>query len=226
MDIDEYGGWTAYGITMLSPDTFYVGGGQGQVFRYAKNNPTPVELSSFMANTTENNVSITWSTASEKNNYGFDLERGNDLKSFRQILFIKGIGTTAAKSSYSFMDKDLKPGIYYYRLKQTDLDGTYKYYYLGSEIQIGNPAAYKLSQNYPNPFNPSTVIKYAIPNDGMVILKVYDILGNEVASLVNSYQKAGNYNVNFDAHSLSSGIYLYKIDSENFTDTKKFILLK
>ncbi|MDR3668355.1 MAG: YCF48-related protein [Ignavibacteriaceae bacterium] len=220
------GGWTAYGITMLSPDTFYVGGGNGQVFRYAKSSPTPVELSSFMANTNGNNISITWSTASEKNNYGFELERGNNLNSFRQILFIKGSGTYTGKSSYSFLDKDLMPGTYYYRLKQTDLNGSFKYYYLGSEIQIGNPVSYELSQNYPNPFNPSTLIKYAIPNDGMVTLKVYDISGKEVAVLVNEDQKAGNYSVDFDAHHLSSGIYFYKIESGNYNSTKKLVLIK
>ncbi|MDR3666980.1 MAG: YCF48-related protein, partial [Ignavibacteriaceae bacterium] len=85
---------------------------------------------------------------------------------------------------------------------------------------------YELSQNYPNPFNPSTTIRYAIKNDGNVTLKVFDILGREVAVIVHEYQKEGNYNIKFDAHKLSSGIYLYRIESGNFTDTKKFILLK
>jgi photosystem II stability/assembly factor-like uncharacterized protein len=220
------GGWTAYGITMLSPDTFYVGGGNGQVFRYAKGAIIPVELSSFLADINGNNVSLSWSTVSEKNNGGFDLERGDNLNNFRSIYSVKGNGTSTEINKYSFIDKNLNPGTYYYRLKQLDLDGTYKYYYLGSELQIGTPDKYELSQNYPNPFNPSTLIKYSIPVDGMVSLKLYDISSKEVAVLVNENQKAGNYTFNFNARKFSSGVYFYTINSGNFTSTKKLLLLK
>jgi photosystem II stability/assembly factor-like uncharacterized protein len=219
------GGWTTYGINIISPDTFYIGGGDGQVFRYT-NSSVPVELSSFLGNVNGNNVSLLWSTATEQNNNGFSIERSTDLKGWTNLTFIKGSGTSTEKHYYSYLDKNLSTGGYYYRLKQTDFDGTYKYYYLTSEIQVGAPAKFELSQNYPNPFNPSTMIKYAIPQDGNVSLKVFNIVGKEVAALVNGYQKAGLYNISFDAHYLPSGIYFYTLKSDNFTDTKKLILIK
>jgi photosystem II stability/assembly factor-like uncharacterized protein len=220
------GGWTAYGINIVNPDTFYIGAGYGQVFRYAVNNPVPVELSSFIGNVSGNNVNIYWSTAAEKNNLGFDIERGTSLNNFTKLSFIKGKGTSTLINQYSYVDKELVPGVYYYRIKQTDLDGSFKYYYLGTEIHIGAPKQFELSQNYPNPFNPSTIIKYDIPQDGRVTLKIYNILGKEIAVLVNDFQKAGSYSFNFDAHKLSSGVYLYKLESGNFTDTKKLTLIK
>jgi len=190
------------------------------------NNPTPVELSSLLGNVSGNNVLLNWSTATENNNLGFDIERGSSLNSFSKLSFIKGKGTSTQTNQYSYSDKNLAPGTYYYRIKQTDLDGSFKYYYLGTEIQIGAPEKFELSQNYPNPFNPNTIIKYALPQDGNVTLRIYDILGKEVAVLVNDFQKAGNYNINFDAHRLSSGVYIYKLESGNFAESKKLTLIK
>ncbi|MBN8545204.1 MAG: T9SS type A sorting domain-containing protein [Ignavibacteria bacterium] len=86
--------------------------------------------------------------------------------------------------------------------------------------------SYILAQNYPNPFNPSTTIKYAIEKPGLVTLKVYDVLGKEVASLVNQDQAAGVYSVKFDASLLSSGIYFYKLESGSFTKINKMMLVK
>ncbi len=88
------------------------------------------------------------------------------------------------------------------------------------------PVSYQLEQNFPNPFNPSTRIAYSIPEDGFVKLAVYNLLGEEVASIVNSVQKAGRYEVKFDASQLSSGVYIYRIESSNFTAAKKLMLLK
>ncbi|MFH0735697.1 MAG: T9SS type A sorting domain-containing protein [bacterium] len=81
-------------------------------------------------------------------------------------------------------------------------------------------------QNYPNPFNPSTTIKYSIPHSNIVTLKVYDVLGKEVANLVNEYKNAGSYEVNFDGSKLSSGTYFYQLKAGQFTETKKLLLLK
>jgi hypothetical protein len=88
------------------------------------------------------------------------------------------------------------------------------------------PQTYSLKHNFPNPFNPSTNIVYDIPSDGLVVLKVYDILGKEVKTLVNKYQKAGEYQVSFDASNLASGIYLYRLTSGSFSQTRKMILEK
>ena len=88
------------------------------------------------------------------------------------------------------------------------------------------PTTYALKQNYPNPFNPSTMISYSLPNNTFVTLKVFDVLGNEVATLVNEEKSAGNFEVEFNASGLSSGIYFYRIQTESFVDTKKLIMLK
>jgi hypothetical protein len=88
------------------------------------------------------------------------------------------------------------------------------------------PAAFSLSQNYPNPFNPTTMIQYSVPKSGLVTLKVYNMLGQEVATLVNQQQQAGNYNVNFNATRLASGVYMYRIQSGSFSSTKKMTYLK
>ena len=88
------------------------------------------------------------------------------------------------------------------------------------------PSSFKLSQNYPNPFNPSTTINFAIPMASKVVLKVYDVLGREVATLLDGEKGAGNYQVNFDASKLASGLYIYTINAGSFTSTKKMMLMK
>ncbi|MDP4192654.1 MAG: T9SS type A sorting domain-containing protein, partial [Bacteroidota bacterium] len=92
--------------------------------------------------------------------------------------------------------------------------------------KIESPKDYELAQNYPNPFNPSTSIKYSIPQNSMVSLKVYDILGKEVASLVNEQKSAGSYEVNFNANSLAAGMYIYELKAGNYSQTKKMMLIK
>ena len=94
------------------------------------------------------------------------------------------------------------------------------------EISSEIPQSYSLEQNYPNPFNPTTNIRFSVTEPGLVTLKVYNALGQEVASLLNEIKNAGSYQVDFNAVGLSSGIYFYKIQSNNFTSTKKMILLK
>ncbi|MCW9064675.1 MAG: T9SS type A sorting domain-containing protein, partial [Ignavibacteriaceae bacterium] len=119
----------------------------------------------------------------------------------------------------------LEAGAYTYRLKQIDFDGTFNY---SDEINIEVivPLEYSLEQNYPNPFNPSTTIKYSIPEDGFVKLAVYNMLGEEVALIVNTIQKAGRYQLNYNANQLSSGVYVYRIEAANFTSSKKLVLMK
>lgn len=185
----------------------------------------PVELTSFTATSVQNEVTLKWSTATETNNQGFHVERMNAGGSFEQIGYVAGFGTTTEPKTYSFIDSKLEAGSYTYRLKQIDFDGTYTYSEeVNAEVEI--PLEYALDQNYPNPFNPSTTIKYSIPEDGFVKLAVYNMLGEEVAAIVNTTQKAGRYEVNFNASKLSSGVYIYRIEASNFTASKKLMLLK
>jgi len=189
----------------------------------------PVELVSFTANSVSDEVELKWRTATETNNQGFEIERTSSsttpVQDWEQVGYVAGFGTTTEPKSYSFIDSKLETGSYNYRLKQIDFDGTYEY---SNEINIDVelPLQYSLEQNYPNPFNPSTKISYSIPEDGFVKLAVYNLLGEEVATIVSAFQKADRYEVNFDASSLSSGVYVYKIESANYTASKKLVLMK
>jgi streptogramin lyase len=191
----------------------------------------PVELTSFTANTNGNNVNLNWSTTTETNNSGFEIERGShtersrSMTEWEKIGFINGNGTTTEAHFYSFTDNNISSGNYLYRLKQIDFDGTFEY---SNEVEviINIPEKFELSQNYPNPFNPTTKIKYQIPSNNPVSLKIYDVLGNVVTSLVDEVQPLGNYEVSFDASLLSSGTYFYTIRTGSFVETKKMLLLK
>jgi hypothetical protein len=188
--------------------------------------PIPVELTSFAASVQGKNVNLTWSTASEINNQGFEVQRKTN-NAWETIAFISGNGTTTESKSYSYTDdiSSINISTILYRLKQIDFDGTYEYSFI-VEVDGLVPDEYLLEQNYPNPFNPSTSIKYQMPENGFVTIKVYDMLGNEVATLVNEIQEAGNHSVEFDAATVSSGIYFYIMQAGNFTQTKKMTLLK
>jgi hypothetical protein len=184
----------------------------------------PVELASFSATTEKNDVVLHWSTASETNNQGFEVQRRSQAE-YEKVGFVVGKGTTTELQNYVYKDEDISSGSYSYRLKQVDFDGTIEYSN-EVEVDITQPKDYFLSQNYPNPFNPSTTIKYAVVEDGLVSLKVYDVLGNEVSTIIDNYQPAGEYNAVFDASSISSGVYYYQIKAGDFTSTKKLILMK
>ncbi|MFZ1323397.1 MAG: T9SS type A sorting domain-containing protein [Ignavibacteria bacterium] len=187
----------------------------------------PVELSSFISNVNGTDVTLNWTTASELNNSGFDIERKNSVSgNWSKVGNVTGNGTVSTPQNYSFTDRGLTTGKYNYRLKQIDFNGNFEYFNLSNEVGIGIPEKYSLSQNYPNPFNPSTKISYDLPTDGMVSLRLFDMTGREVASIVNEVQSAGYYTVNFNASSLSSGVYFYTISSNNFIATKKLMLVK
>ncbi|MGE5364177.1 MAG: T9SS type A sorting domain-containing protein [Bacteroidota bacterium] len=186
----------------------------------------PVELTSFAASVKGSSVSLKWQTATEINNSGFEIYRDGV-----KIRFIKGAGTSTEKRSYSYSDENLANGNYSYKLVQVDLDGT-KTTVGTTEAAVSSlPAEFALSQNYPNPFNPSTVIKFALPGDAKVSLKVFNLLGEEVANILNKDMAAGNHEVRFNASNLNSGIYFYTIEAksgngQNFRNTKKMVLVK
>jgi len=195
----------------------------------------PVELTSFTIISSGEEIILNWSTATELNNQGFDIERSKDNVSFSKIGFVPGFGTTTEPKSYSYTDSKVSLGKYTYRLKQIDFDGSYEYSQ-EVEVEVASPLEFSLKQNFPNPFNPSTVIGYQLPISSNVTLKVFDILGNEIAILVNDYKLAGKYEVEFNAAELSgsvsakggyaSGVYFYQLNASNYIDTKKMILLR
>jgi hypothetical protein len=185
----------------------------------------PVELDNFEAIEESGGIHLKWSTLSEINNYGFEIERSFNDEEWITRGFISGSGTTIEKKTYSYRDELFVNGKYQYRLKQVDFDGSYKYSTV-VEIDFNFIHDYNLSQNFPNPFNPTTNIKFAISDFGFTTLKIYDVLGNEIATLVNEEKAPGVYEVVFDAVGISSGIYFYQLRAGTFSETKKLVLLR
>lgn len=203
--------------------------------------PQPVELSSFNSTVNSNTVTLNWTTAMEKTNSGFDVERrvvrSETQDVWNKIGFVQGNGNSNNSHSYSFADRNLQSGKYKYRLKQIDFNGNFKYYNLSGEVVIGVPSKMSLSQNYPNPFNPKTIIRFNITplnppfekggNGGFVQLKIYNSVGKEVITLVNEKKEAGYYEVSFDGSNLPSGMYFYRLSVDgNTVDTKRMALVK
>ena len=242
---DAIGIWTDYGVASSISGTLLTWTGFTSFSEFGLGgddaNPLPVELTSFTASVLESKVILNWQTATEVNNYGFEVERtsprpspqgegGEAGRGWEKIGFVQGHGNSNSVKEYSFTDKPNGGTKFKYRLKQIDNDGKYEYS-KEIEIDLGMPNEFSLSQNYPNPFNPSTTIRYSIPGNVVetlhaTSLRVFDILGNVVATLVNENKSAGNYEVKYDASNLSSGIYFYKLQSGSFVQTKKFILIK
>lgn len=215
----------AFAVSQITPSTTAEALIENAVELLVKDLIIPVELSSFNAAVINGEVSLYWTTATELNNRGFEIQRKAANGEYQNLGFVPGFGTTTERRSYSFVDNKAKVGAYSYRLKQMDYDGTYSF---SDEVNVdvNPPLVFSLEQNYPNPFNPSTIIKYSIPQDGFVNLAVYNLLGEKVATLVNDVQKAGRYDVNFDASRLASGIYFYTIESANYKSVKKMMLIK
>lgn len=189
----------------------------------------PVELVSFSAEAINGSIHLNWVTASEKNNYGFDIEKFSSGQWFK-IGFVEGKGTTTNLSTYSFFDNDLIEGINIYRLKQIDFDGSFSYSKV-IEVSIELPKQFMLDQNYPNPFNPSTVIKYSIPEESTVKLSIFNTLGERVKLIIDENAKPGIHQAQFDGASLSSGVYFYTLEvmgnsGSTYFDSKKMTLLK
>lgn len=196
----------------------------------------PVELSNFVANVDGSSIKLIWSTATELNNKGFEIQMSEDNLNFEKVGFVPGFGTSSEKHSYDFELNELKEGKYFFRLAQVDYDGTISYSSTNA-VELVLPKEFSLSQNYPNPFNPSTKISWQSPVNSWQSLKVYDLLGNLVATLVDEYRSAGTYEIIFDPSSiigssegnnlnLVSGIYLYRLQIGNLIQSKKMMYLK
>jgi hypothetical protein len=189
----------------------------------------PIQLASFSASVVrDNDVEVVWKTVSETNNYGFEIyRRRGETGEWTKIGFIEGHGTTLAPQSYSYADAGLSLGKYYYRIKQVDLDGKSETFpEMSVSVGVG-PGKFILAQNYPNPFNPSTQIEFVAPQSGYASVKVYNLLGQEVATAFAGNAEAGKINTaRFDASNLPSGIYYYRLKSAGKVETKRMVLMK
>ncbi len=189
----------------------------------------PVELVSFAAGLENNQVVLRWSTATETDNAGFDVERKllSEAGEFQRIAFIPGAGTSTSPKQYTYVDRSLASGTYGYRVKQIDRRGAFKYF-PDAQVTVGLvPKELTLSQNYPNPFNPATNIDFSVPEDGRAIVRVHNLLGQVVATLFDSPVTAGSLmKVTFDASRLPSGVYFSRLDAGGHTLVKRMILVR
>jgi hypothetical protein len=188
----------------------------------------PVELLSFNAASSNGSIVLTWTTSTETNNKGFEIQRSqksaSKSRNWERIGFVEGNGTTTLTHQYSYSDNNNISGKIYYRLKQIDFNGAYTY---SQAVEvISSPLNFSLEQNYPNPFNPSTNLSFVIGKSSFVTLKVYNIIGKEVATLVSENKNPGKYNLKFNASKLTSGVYIYTLTAGNFSASKKLLLLK
>jgi spore germination protein YaaH len=203
--------------------------------------PLPVELVSFSAHRSSSGIQLSWSTATETDNYGFDLERkitssividsmnqwiNESIPRWQPIAFVPGYGTSNSPRAYLFTDASASSAAQVYRLRQIDRSGAFQY---SAELTVGSsvaPGTFALEQNYPNPFNPVTAVSYQLSVPGMTTLTVYDMLGREVATLVNDLQQPGRHTVSFNASNLSSGVYFYTLRSGSFSQSRRMLLIK
>jgi len=218
-------------VHFVDDNTGWAVGKYGTILKTITGGVIPVELASFTAATSKGKVFLNWSTATELNNLGFEIERkiihNEGVGEWITIGFREGYGTTTEPKEYSYVDdiSNITPSSLAYRLKQIDFDGSYEF---SEEVLVENstklPKEFNLSQNYPNPFNPSTMIEFSIPKEVQVNLNVFNILGEKIKELKNEIMKPGYYEVEFNASTLASGIYLYRIKAGSFVEIKKMVL--
>ncbi|QQS35318.1 MAG: T9SS type A sorting domain-containing protein [Ignavibacteriales bacterium] len=188
-----------------------------------------VELTSFGASVKGSTVQLSWQTSSEINNLGFDVERKSANTTWQKIAFVRGAGSTTSAQSYSYVDEDVTTGTYTYRLKQIDFDGTSTY---SKEVEVDMAVSdFHLYQNYPNPFNPSTAVRFSVPTEGLVTVKVHDMLGQEITTLFYDNASAGVHTLSWNGkdsngNDVSSGSYICRLTAGEFTQSVKMIFLK
>ena len=195
---------------------------------FAPSRQLPVELTTFDARTDGETVQLSWKTASETNNAGFNVQRkrsGDD--GWTKVGFVEGHGTTSEPQTYAFDDAGVpfEADSLRYRLKQVDLDGAFEYSE-SVEVAIAGSDELVLHGNFPNPFQGQTTIRYALPQSGPVQLAIYNALGQRVATLLNSEQDAGRQQIRFDARGLSSGVYFLRLTSNGTTRTQKLTVVQ
>jgi hypothetical protein len=204
-------------------------------FTTQEDNPLPIFLSSFTASRTELGIRLEWTVESEIENAGFIIEKSRSsenglftkIASYEYMEELKGRGNASNRKTYSFVDGDiLSDHTYFYRLADVSTNGLVTYH---GAIGVSTSKVivdFELQQNYPNPFNPLTTIFYSIPGDDLVKIKIYDLLGKEIAILVNEFQKAGIYSVNFNARELASGFYFCTLKAGNLIATRRMLLIE
>ena len=228
--------------TRESDGTVVVGTHGNGVYSSTITDALPVQLVSFIVRADRMNAKLKWRTESEVDNYGFEIERrivnsnfppkadgppAQKIVDWENVGFVEGAGTSTSPKEYSYVDRNLSPGRYAYRIRQVDNDGSFAY--TGAvEVELGlAPREFTLSQNYPNPFNPTTTIEFTLPQDGRVVLKIYDLLGREVATLFEGEAKAGYYQkVTFDAGKVGSGVYIARLEYDGNQLLRKMLLMK
>ena len=189
----------------------------------------PVELASFTANVVGSDVQLNWRTETEVNNYGFEVERASfstppGQEVWEKIGFVQGHGNSNSPKDYSFIDKEVKSGKCSYRLKQIDNDGKFEYF--GIAAVDFSSKEFELNQNYPNPFNPATTISFNLPEDSNVKLIIFNMLGQEIKTLINEPREAGIHTVELNASEFSSGLYFFRIEAGKYIQTRKMLLVK
>ncbi|MEO8168571.1 MAG: T9SS type A sorting domain-containing protein, partial [bacterium] len=231
-----------YAVALSSDGTTAIVGGpndaaqsMGAAWVFIHDTVLPIQLVNFTGTHESHTVRLNWTTLSEINNYGFEIQKSDTTQEHYLTVsnsFIPGHGTTNEPQHYSFVDSNVTPSPWYYRLKQIDLGGDIHY---SEGIRINTltsakekeiPTIFSLSQNYPNPFNPSTTIRYTIPRMSRVSLKIYNVLGQEVATLVNNIEEPGYKTILFNGNNLASGVYIYRLEADGFVEAKKLLLLK
>jgi photosystem II stability/assembly factor-like uncharacterized protein len=213
---------TMYNMAVKGP-YLWVAGSTGTIIK-GYSDPIPVEMHSFSASAVNDEIILSWQTATETNNKGFEVEQLiNSL--WENIGFVNGRGTTTEPYRYNFSVKVKESGIYKFRLKQIDYDGSWVYT-SAVEVNTEMPSVYTLEQNFPNPFNPSTAITFAIGSKERVSIIIYDILGNFIKEVINEDKEAGNHTIYLNASDLSSGVYIYRLNAGSYTSARKMMLMK
>ena len=215
-------------VTFADELTGYAVGEVGTILKTVTGGVIPVEFTSFNAKIEDREVQLSWQTSTETNNSGFFIQRKTG-SSWENLGFVQGYGTSTESHTYDYTDNlnELNyTGKIYYRLKQVDYDGAVNYSSIAEINYEPKPNDFELDQNYPNPFNPATSIKFSVPEGTHVKMTVYDLLGNEVQTLVDEYKPAGTYSVKFNGSELTSGIYIYRMQAGDFVSTKRMVLIK
>ncbi|GJQ62866.1 MAG: hypothetical protein SCALA702_19190 [Melioribacteraceae bacterium] len=229
--LDSDGDGVPNGVELQDPDGTWQSGDPAPGDPGMVTNPgdpdsfIPVELAAFSAFAVNGKVVLNWTTATETNNDGFQVERSLDQEEWSQIAFVEGVGTTSEVNKYNFTDEFPVYGTSFYRLIQRDYDGTEKVYG-PKEVNFEGVTSYELAQNYPNPFNPTTNLSFTLAAQNQVVLDIYNSVGEKVSTLVNGVLQAGEYNYQFDASNLSSGVYIAHITAGEFSKSIKMMLMK